>query len=265
MIVKDLQTLLLLVICHFGLFSVSSAKAETDAAATVPRAHTAPSGASRFYIPPQEIELRAPDVLSDGSGTIDAPVSVGWSDLRPPLMSLEAPFETLPPQLLRAMRTHVKWRTSSATSRQDETFAAYHQSALALLASNDIDVEDLMKARRKIMAQNNRQGRGPNEDIVGKPLRLPGYIVPLSLEDRLVTQFLFVPVAGSCVHTPAPVPNQIVKVDYPKGVAFSSIFDAFWIEGVLSASETISDVSFYDGVAKVKAAYTLTAHRVEAF
>ncbi|WP_170466898.1 DUF3299 domain-containing protein, partial [Ruegeria arenilitoris] len=91
------------------------------------------------------------------------------------------------------------------------------------------------------------------------------YIVPLTIDGGVVTEFLFVPVAGSCVHTPSPSPNQIIHVDYPKGVEFKSIFDAFWVEGELLAEPKVSDVAFYDGAANVESTYKPNASLVEVF
>lgn len=193
-------------------------------------------------------------------------MTIGWNDLRPTHISSETPFASLAEPLLEAMRTHVRWRTSKRSARSDEAFIAEHEAAIALLDAHEIDVEDLMRERRKIIARNGRIARGANPDILGTTIRLPGYVVPLAFDDRAVTEFLFVPVAGACVHTPTPAPNQIVHVKYPEGIAFSSIFDAFWIEGELAAQDTKSDVIFYDGAASgVEASYALYATDVRSF
>nr|WP_319385859.1 DUF3299 domain-containing protein [uncultured Roseibium sp.] len=192
--------------------------------------------------------------------------TLAWTDLRPVAKSLEAPFASLPEPLLEAMRTHVQWRTSKRSARSDEAFIAEHNAAITLLEAHEIDVEGLMRERRKIIARNGRIARGANPDILGATIRLPGYVVPLAFNDQAVTEFLFVPVAGACVHTPTPAPNQIVHVRYPKGIAFSSIFDAFWIEGELTAEESKSDILFYDGAATgVQASYALNATDVRSF
>lgn len=199
------------------------------------------------------------------AGATDAN-TLAWTDLRPVAKSLEAPFASLPEPLREAMRTHVRWRTSTRSARSDEAFIAEHEAAIALLDAHDIDVEGLMRERRKIIARNGRIARGANPDILGATIRLPGYVVPLAFDDQAVTEFLFVPVAGACVHTPTPAPNQIVHVKYPEGIAFSSIFDAFWIEGELTAEDTKSDVLFYDGAATgVQASYALSATNVSSF
>ncbi len=201
----------------------------------------------------------APQNMSTGARVI------GWQDLRPAHVPSETPFADLRPFLRDAMRTHVEWRTSTPHEREDTAFIERHDAALTLLSMHQVDVDGLMKERRKIIAQNGKAGRGPNPEVLGQSVRLPGYVVPLAFDETKVTEFLFVPVAGACVHTPTPPANQIVHVNYPQGLAFSSIFDAFWIEGELVAEDTRSDVVFYDGASNVEAQYRLTAKAVEVY
>lgn len=68
-----------------------------------------------------------------------------------------------------------------------------------------------------------------------KNIRLPGFIVPLQQrEDHLVTEFFIVPYFGACIHMPPPPPNQIIHVNYEKGVELESIQQPFWFEGTVS-------------------------------
>ncbi len=226
---------------------------------------TSPSGAKRFDMSERILDLAIAESSTALDESIQEHVAVSWRDLKPALKSLETPFASLPDPLLNAMRTQVRWRTSSSSERSDPDLIKEYKAATGVLSANDVDVENLMLERRKIIAQNNAIGRGPNLEKLGTTIRLPGYIVPLTIDGGIVTEFLFVPVAGSCVHTPSPPPNQIIHVDYPKGVEFISIFDAFWIEGELSDERKISDVTFYDGATNVESIYKLNAHIVEAF
>ncbi len=251
--------------CLFSITSPQTSFAESVQNLPESPHSSAPSGAPRFNLDARPIDAPPVSGVSDSSGTLQKQLAVSWQELLPPLTSLETPFASLSAPQLEAMRTHVRWQTSSAHERSDKSFIAEHDAATALLAKNKIDVENLMRERRKIIAQNNTNGRGPNPHILDKTIQIPGYIVPLALKGSVVTEFLLVPVAGSCVHTPAPPPNQIIRVVYPKGVEFGSIFDAFWIEGELHAEELLNDVSFYDGAAKVESNYSLVARSVDTY
>ncbi len=191
--------------------------------------------------------------------------TLGWPDLLPRLESPEAPFSNLPPALREAMRVHVRWVTASRRSQEDPGFAKEHKAAEEQLASNAIDVEDLMERRRQIILSNNRGAKAANGDVVGKQVRIPGYVIPLVFDGRKVVEFLLVPTAGACVHTPTPPKNQVVHVRYPAGYAFRSIFEAIWVEGRLQAQEIESNVTFSDGTADVEAIYTLKAASVESY
>lgn len=68
--------------------------------------------------------------------------------------------------------------------------------------------------------------------LEGKEVRVPGYIVPLDDDSRGLTEFLLVPYAGACVHTPPPPPNQMVYVKMLRGEkANFGLMDGVWITG----------------------------------
>ncbi len=71
-------------------------------------------------------------------------------------------------------------------------------------------------------------------EMNNQPIRLPGFIVPLSFgEDLAITQFFLVPFFGACIHLPPPPPNQIIFVNFPKGLALSEMHNPYWISGIL--------------------------------
>jgi len=74
-------------------------------------------------------------------------------------------------------------------------------------------------------------------------IRLPGFIVPLESDDnQRVTAFFIVPYFGACLHLPPPPPNQIVYVEYAKGVELPNIQDPFWFEGTIIIDQTENDL-----------------------
>lgn len=96
------------------------------------------------------------------------------------------------------------------------------------------------------------------EEFDGKSIRLPGFIVPITFnDDREVTQFFIVPYFGACIHVPPPPPNQIVFVEYAKGMELENLYDPFWISGVLSTTLTENEIA--------TSAYALKAEKVEPY
>ena len=96
------------------------------------------------------------------------------------------------------------------------------------------------------------------ESMDGEAIKIPGFVVPIEFDDdQIITQFFLVPYFGACIHEPPPPPNQIIFVDYPKGLTLTALYDPFWISGVLKTS--VID----NGLAT--AAYTMDMYRYEAY
>jgi uncharacterized protein len=84
--------------------------------------------------------------------------------------------------------------------------------------------------------------------LQGKQVSIPGFMVPLEDDDNEVTEFLLVPYAGACIHTPPPPPNQMVyvKMDHNSKVKMSFV-DPIVVSGELKISTIVSpygDVSY---------------------
>ncbi len=71
--------------------------------------------------------------------------------------------------------------------------------------------------------------------VLGKPMRLPGYVVPLESDSAGLIEFLFVPYFGACIHVPPPPPNQIVHVRLSKPIEMPDMYTPFYLAGALRA------------------------------
>lgn len=79
------------------------------------------------------------------------------------------------------------------------------------------------------------------DSVLNRPVRLPGYVVPLANSaDGRLTEFLFVPYYGACIHVPPPPPNQIVHVKLSEPVPMPDIYAPFFLSGSLRA-ERLND------------------------
>ena len=88
----------------------------------------------------------------------------------------------------------------------------------------------------------------PNAPVVtqldGQLIRLPGYIVPLEVnEEGRTTEFLLVPYFGACIHVPPPPSNQIVHVTSKVGVQVDELYQPNWIVGALQVKPSTSDLA----------------------
>ncbi|GAA5234945.1 DUF3299 domain-containing protein [Verticiella sediminum] len=88
--------------------------------------------------------------------------------------------------------------------------------------------------------------------------KLPGYIVPLSSDDKnRVTEFFLVPYYGACIHVPPPPGNQIVWVKPAEPVPNVEIWNPYWIEGTMHVRATQNDVA--------AASYSFEAEQVRPY
>lgn len=80
--------------------------------------------------------------------------------------------------------------------------------------------------------------------VLERPVRLPGYVVPLAnAQDGRLTEFLFVPYYGACIHVPPPPPNQIVHVVLPRPIDMPDMYSPYFLAGTLSAERLDDDLA----------------------
>lgn len=97
-----------------------------------------------------------------------------------------------------------------------------------------------------------------NPTLDGAYVKVPGFAVPMTLaEQGVMGEFLLVPYYGACIHTPPPPPNQIVYVKLQKPVRIKSIWDPYWVTGVLTTAKKDTSVA--------SAAYTLAGERLDPY
>ena len=95
-------------------------------------------------------------------------------------------------------------------------------------------------------------------EMDGRAVRIPGFIVPLEFDgEQIITEFFLVPYFGACLHMPPRAPNQIIHVNYEKGLELEALYDPFWITGILSASLVKNDTA--------TAAYAIKMDSYEAY
>lgn len=73
------------------------------------------------------------------------------------------------------------------------------------------------------------------QELDGLLVKLPGYALPLEMENVGVTEFLLVPYIGACIHVPPPPPNQMVLVKLSEPFVFNGLFEPVWASGTLEA------------------------------
>jgi hypothetical protein len=95
------------------------------------------------------------------------------------------------------------------------------------------------------------------EELNGKYVKIPGFVVPLEGDADNITEFLLVPYFGACIHVPPPPSNQIVYVKFSEGVPIDNLYDAIWVTGILSTNGWKGDIA--------SVGYTLKGEVITAF
>jgi hypothetical protein len=81
-------------------------------------------------------------------------------------------------------------------------------------------------------------------ELDGRQVKLRGFVVPLEMEQRKMSEFLLVPYYGACIHVPPPPLNQTVHVVTRDGQAFEGeTFDVVWVIGTLRVERLSSELA----------------------
>lgn len=181
---------------------------------------------------------------------IAEPAELKWSDLAPPVAKISNPFESLTNEQMDALRKIIRLEVVGDAKKTAEANALR-----ADLTAQGLDVEGLFAARLKIIEQRRQATSSLNEAILGKEVRIPGYVLPLEMRDRKAVEFLLVPTVGACIHTPPPPANQLIHVVHPEGIEIMGLYDPVWVTGVVEEGRATKDVRYSDGQTKVEVGY----------
>jgi hypothetical protein len=192
---------------------------------------------------------------------------IQWQDLAPKTAAMDDPFEKLARDQLVTLADVAATRERKA--RGDKAISAddlaREQAGTKRLQQEGLDVDGLLVRRRELAKQRKVQGEALNAVLDGQVIRLPGYVLPLEITGRKVTEFLLVPWVGACIHTPPPPPNQIVHVKADAPFEVTSLFAPVWVTGRLVAGATRRELTLLDGSSNIDIGYTVRASRIEPY
>ena len=197
-------------------------------------------------------------------GAAIEPVEISWVDLLPEERPYHDPFLELKYEQLNDLADLYRIEVMETGGDNDETRAKAQQIRDRLAAQN-LDPDQLFQQREIVMRQRKLAATEPNPDLLGKSVRLPGYLLPLEMVDQKAVEFLLVPTVGACIHTPPPPANQIVLVRYQQGFAVDELYSPVWISGEMRAQSLSSELHLVDGQADIETSYFIDAVSVETY
>jgi hypothetical protein len=186
---------------------------------------------------------------------------IGWEDLIPADLMSQDPLAGLTEeQKDLAIWTINMIETLPERGPDTEEYYEEIDKTLPTLKEAGIDIADILKKRKKIHT-------AIVEELNGRKVRMPGYLLPLELDGTKVTEFLLVPYIGACIHVPPPPPNQIVYVTVApkKGYRHQGLYDPVWVTGKISAQSLTRDLFLVDGSSNVSIGYAIEAKQVEPY
>ncbi|MDJ0956890.1 MAG: DUF3299 domain-containing protein [Arenicellales bacterium] len=191
---------------------------------------------------------------------------IGWQDLIPP-RNFDDPFEALTEDQLYDLGTIVRTREfyKSSPSSVSEEMLERAETLEKELDQQGIDVDGLLARRDEIAEKRRAQAYSVVEDLNGKSIRMPGYVLPVEFDGQKVTEFFLVPYVGACIHVPPPPPNQMVYVNSNVGIETKGLFDPVWVEGTILTTGKTNPWTAFDGVLDITAGYTMQADGVEPY
>lgn len=169
---------------------------------------------------------------------------IGWNDLMPESRAPIANEGRLPDPNAIAALAHSQMAADGAEANPDTTTPDTITSDSGNSAVDSVSsrsAQSALSAESDAFAMNDATSAmsyNMNDHIVpelnGKKVKVPGFVVPIDINDQQVTtKFFLVPYFGACIHVPPPAPNQIIYVNYPKGLTLEALYQPYWIKGTL--------------------------------
>jgi hypothetical protein len=191
----------------------------------------------------------------------EKPRQLSWNDLVPAHLLADDPLANMTEE----QQDLVYWVINTLDSlpgRGPDTEEFYQEvdAAIPQLRKEGIDINELMAKRRLLQTSIV-------EALNGQRVRIPGYLLPLEVSAKKVTEFLLVPYVGACIHVPPPPPNQIIYVKIVQNQSYRSknLYDPVWVTGVINAKSMEKNLYLVDGTADVDIGYSIQANLIEPY
>lgn len=201
-------------------------------------------------------------------GTADAESrEISWDDLVPAEAEFDDAFTRLDEDMLYELTLVAGVRDRLEAGREvDEKTLANYRERVEDLENEGVDVDGLMAMREQITEERIAKTYLANEDLNGKSVRIPGYLLPLEFDGDKVTEFFLVPYVGACIHTPPPPPNQIVHVKTEEAYTTDGgLYTPVWVNGLMKTEQSQSSLNLVDGSSDIPSSYALEAISVEPY
>lgn len=189
---------------------------------------------------------------------------VNWGDLLPEERVYDDPFLDLPYSQINDLAMLYRIEVLNVSEITDAKRAEAVEIRERLVAAG-LDPDQLFEQRKVVMNERRLADTEPNPELIGETIRIPGYLLPLTMVDKKAVEFLLVPTIGACIHTPPPPANQMVYVSFEQGFEVDELYKPVWISGALEAQSRSQSLHLVDGQANIETSYVVEADTVEIY
>jgi len=189
--------------------------------------------------------------------------TIDWEGLVPPLDESLNPYLRLSEDQQGSL--YDLWMVRQRKVDGSKGLDDLEKEALDNLAAGGIDADIVLRELNEFLAFAEENNSKLVQDLNGKNVRIPGYVLPTEFSGDKVVEFLLVPYVGACVHSPAPPANQMVHVMVDGGFASEGMFAPVWVTGKINTSMSTQSISLTDGTTEVEAGYQIKASDIAAY
>ena len=197
----------------------------------------------------------------------ETPDSLQWKDLIPEARISENPIKRLSPDRWTEFEEVFWVRTLDPEARQHVVpeILANAEIFERELRGEGVDIDTMIADYAAWKTAVERRGSVLVDSLDGKPIRMPGYLLPLNFSPDGQNEFLLVPYLGACIHVPPPPPNQIVFVQTAEPFVVRGLYTPVWVTGQMSTRSSTRALFFVDGTADIDVGYALRVEDIQPY
>lgn len=190
--------------------------------------------------------------------------AISWQDLSPEISyTIEFPelTKTQIKLFYKLTSYHDKMKESELTAEESKDFITKSNA----LNQTGVDTKLLLSLRDESIEMQKRLSTAIQDDLDLKQIRIAGFVVPIELDGMMTTEFLLVPTAGACIHTPPPPASQTIVVSFEKGFPFESLYTPVWVTGDIKADREQIGIYLSDGDTEIAVGYSMNASNIQLY
>lgn len=173
----------------------------------------------------------------------------------------EDPFRDLSTRHLSALATYVRLKARLETTKVPDKDRPGLEARLSqkqrTLEEAGVNIKELLAERDAVTQRRRAAATATNPALDGARIRIGGYLIPVPTTENGKHIAYLVPERGMCSHTPAPPPNQLIRLELEQPIENASLYAPTGLLGTLHAREIKQEAYIVDGQVTLWSAWTM--------